>query len=215
MPLWIFVQCRYIYIVFFVSREMKKKKKEYMVVHLYIQSWSLSRCLSVIFRGQYLLAFEYKKEEGSLYLDNFVFLPCVYTYLIDYFCSVCLKWWHSFYVRWRDYYRRVEGIIYLSISSFSFFFPCFVLFITIISNRNIYKKERRTKQMDVQKRTIMLYFFSSFQSILRLIVSCRIYFLGYIPRSYSSKKETHVCCCCCYIFWWHAKEQKKSIYHRE
>jgi len=72
--------------------------------------------------------------------------------------SVCLKW-HSFYVRWRDYYRRVEGIIFFRSSiylSISFSILFIVLFLDHIYNdhhvEQKHNKERErtewTKQMD-------------------------------------------------------------------
>jgi hypothetical protein len=156
-----------------------------MVVHLYIQSWSLSRCLSVIFRGQYLLALNIREKEGrSLFLDNFVFLPYIY----DRLSSAMFVWNSGIHscpmTRLLYNGRGHHPSIHLSI----YFFSLSLFLFCFISNDHIehkHKKERWMRQMDIQKWTMMVYLLFSYQFILRLIVSCRIYFVCYISWSYS------------------------------
>lgn len=91
---------RYIYFIF-LSRKKKGEKSTWSFIFTYKTDHFRGVCLlysevNICWRLNIGKREREKRRRGrSLFLNNLVFLPCVYIYLIDYFCYVCLKWWHS------------------------------------------------------------------------------------------------------------------------
>lgn len=159
MSLWIFVQCRciYIYIYFCIKGDKGEKKIHgrssltYKTDHF----WGVCLLYSEV---KYLLAFEYKKKrEREAYFS--ITLSSYPTYIFDRLFLLCLSEVMAFIC------VRITRLLYkgrghhLSIS-FGLSLSCFALFIMIIISK------KRTKKMNIKKRTMMVYFlFCSFEAI--------------------------------------------------